>query len=112
MRELQKRLNAEGTAITCIPINPGAVNTFASRMPFPWVAAVIFALFFEVPEVGAYTSCFAAASPTVRDDPEKYKGKFMEPVGIITEPSEVAQRDDLAEELWETTERILKEIGV
>lgn len=112
MRELQRRLNAMGAAITCMPINPGSVNTFAARMPFPWVAAVLFALFFAIPEVGAYTSCFATAASEVRDNPEKFKGAFLEPVGIVTPPSEVARRDELAEELWETTERILEDLRI
>ncbi|RDB30491.1 hypothetical protein Hypma_007324 [Hypsizygus marmoreus] len=112
MRELQKRLNASQVPITCIPINPGTVNTFASRMPYPMLASIVFALFFAVPEVGAYTSCFAAASPKVRDNPDKYKGAFVEPVGIITEPSDIAKREDLALELWETTERVLKDEGI
>lgn len=112
MRELQKRLDAAGVAITCMPINPGPVNTFAARMPFPWLAAVVFALFFAVPEVGAYTSCFAAGAEEVRDDPAKYKGAFLEPVGVVTQPSEVARRDELAKELWETTERILEDVGI
>ncbi|KAG6907738.1 hypothetical protein DXG01_007538 [Tephrocybe rancida] len=112
MRELQKHLDASGAAITCIPINPGTVNTFASRMPFPFIASILFAIFFDIPEVGAYTSCFAAASPAIRANPEKYKGAFLEPVGIITEPSENAKDDKLAKELWETTESILANVGI
>ncbi|KAG5653741.1 hypothetical protein H0H81_010998 [Sphagnurus paluster] len=112
MRELQKRLDAADASIICMPINPGKVNTFASRMPFPIIANIVFALFFDVPEVGAYTSCFTAASPQVRANPEKFKGAFVEPVGVVTEPSENAKNDALARELWETTEAILKDLGI
>jgi len=111
-RELQKRLDASKSAITCISVHPGGVNTFASRTPYPFLASVVMGLFFSVPETGAYTSCFAAASPLVRRNPEKYRGAYLVPVGVITEPGDNAKRDDLALDLWETTEKILKEIGI
>ncbi|KAG6811833.1 hypothetical protein H0H92_005630 [Tricholoma furcatifolium] len=111
-RELQRRIDISGADIICMAINPGTVNTFASRTPFPFIASILFALFFEVPEVGAYTSCFATSSPVIRANPERYKGAFVEPVGIVTKPSEVARNDKLAEELWETTEIILTAAGI
>lgn len=111
-RELQKRVDAAGAEIACIAVDPGLVNTFASRMPFPWVAAVLFKLFFEVPEVGAHNPCFAAAAPEVREDREKWKGTYLEPVGSIAEPSENARRAGLAKELWDTTERIVEDLKV
>lgn len=64
------------------------------------------------PEPGSYTSCFAAASPLVRNFPSKYKYAYLEPVGSIGEMSDNAKRDDLALELWETTERITKNLGI
>jgi len=69
-------------------------------------------LFFVVPEVGAYNSCFAAASPLVRQHPEKYKGAYLVPVGVIEEAGKNAKREDLALELWETTERVLKDLAI
>jgi len=61
----------------------------------------------DTPFYGAYTSVFAAASPKVRADPEQYKGKYLVPYGSVEEPSEDAKREDLAWELWQTTEDIL-----
>jgi hypothetical protein len=69
-------------------------------------------LFFVSPEVGAYNTCFAAASPLVRQHPEQYKGAYLVPVGVIEEPEKNAKRNDLALELWETSERVLKDIGI
>lgn len=112
MRELQKQLDVSGTAITCMPIHPGEVNTFASRTPFPVIAGILMAIFFAPPEVGAYGPCFAAASPKIRNNPEKYKGAYQTPVGVLTEPGQNAQRDDLAQALWKTTELILKDLGI
>ena len=42
----------------------------------------------------------------MRDD---YKGKYLVPYGIIEDASEDAKREDLAKELWGTTERTLTE---
>lgn len=112
MNELQRRLDASKTAITCISIHPGEVNTFASRTPFPVLASILMGLFFVTPEVGAYNSCFAAASPLIRQHPEKYNAIYLVPVGVIQAPGKNAQRDDLARDLWETTENVLKDLAI
>ena len=64
------------------------------------------------PEPGSYTSCFAAASPIVRNFPSKYKYAYLEPVGSIGEMSNNAKREDLARQLWVSTERILIDLGL
>ena len=112
MNELQKRLNSEKTAITCISVHPGEVNTFASRTPYPFIASIIMGLFFMLPEAGAHNSCFAAASPLIRQHPEQFKGAYLVPCGVIEEPGKNAKRNDLALELWKTSERLLKDIGI
>lgn len=112
IRALQKRLDASNTAVTCLAIHPGEVNTFAARTPFPVTAGILMKLFFTTPEVGAYNSCFAAASPRVGRDPERYKGAYLLPVGVIGEPGQNAKREDLSEELWDTTEAILRDLGI
>jgi len=40
---------------------------------------------------------------------DNYKGRYLVPFGIIENASEDAKREDLAKELWRTTERTLKE---
>ena len=64
------------------------------------------------PEPGSYTSCFAAASPLVRNFPNKYKHAYLEPVGHIGELSENAKRDELASQLWQTTQRIINDLDI
>lgn len=59
---------------------------------------------------------FAAASPEVRAQPQNYQGKYMLPVGKIKYDiggkSKPSKDIALARELWDTTERILKELEV
>jgi hypothetical protein len=70
-----------------------------------------FSLFFISPHDGGYTPAWAASSCKVFEERNDYKGKYLVPYGIIEEASEEARREGLAKELWDTTERILKEFS-
>jgi NAD(P)-dependent dehydrogenase (short-subunit alcohol dehydrogenase family) len=113
--ELQRRLDAEGSGITVISLDPGAVNTF-SRKPqlqkFSWLVDIIAYPFFVHPDVGGYTSAIAAASPEVAQNRDKYKGAYLVPVGKLRQPSDAARDEGLAKEMWETIEGFLAEKGI
>jgi len=112
--ELQRRLDeslasTEGRSIICTSVHPGSVNTFAHYFPLPRLFDFLFSLFMTGPDDGAATSLFAAASPLVRDDPDKYRGQYMLPVGTLT--SSTATRDpEMAEKLWNNTESFLQNL--
>ncbi|KAF8906837.1 hypothetical protein CPB84DRAFT_1959889 [Gymnopilus junonius] len=108
-RELQKKLDASKIPIFSIPIHPGEVNTFADRIKYAPVAKVLMNIFFMRPEPGAYNSCFAAASPVVKKNAAKYKHAYLTPIGRVSKLGKNARRDDLARDLWDATERILKD---
>ncbi|KAF9559294.1 hypothetical protein CPC08DRAFT_763406, partial [Agrocybe pediades] len=61
---------------------------------------------------GAYTSVFAAAAPEVKAEPEKYRGVYMIPVAKVAKPSKDAEDERLAKELWETTEGVVRRLGI
>ncbi len=109
MNILQARLDARSIPITCMSLHPGGVNTFAHQTPYPRIAAILMKLFLKGPDVGAYTSCFAAASPLIKEDPSTYKGQYLCPVGVI---SQNRQRSDLGEELWNTTMAFFTDLGL
>ena len=67
--------------------------------------------FFTSPEKGAYSTVFAAASPAVREDP-KYKGAYIVPPGKLGSVYAPCDNPELGKELYETTEKILADIGV
>ncbi|KAG9094305.1 hypothetical protein FS749_012741 [Ceratobasidium sp. UAMH 11750] len=112
--ELQRRLDAEGSSIIAISLNPGAVTTDGSlaavaNIPvIGRVAGVIAQFVFAHPAEGALTSIFAATNPVVRAEPEKYKGKYLTPVGKVTAPSELAQDVELSKRLWDLSERMVE----
>lgn len=57
---------------------------------------------------GAKSIVFAAASPSVRADMQKFNGSYLLPIGKFGKPSKQALNEDLAGELWRTTEELLK----
>ena len=113
--ELQRKLSAEGLHITVISLDPGAVNTF-SRKPrlrnIAWLVDALVYPFFVHPDVGAYTSVFAAASSDVMENSEKYKGAYLLPVGTIRQPNATGSSEDLAKELWGAIETFLADKGI
>ncbi|KAF8168876.1 hypothetical protein BJ912DRAFT_1149539 [Pholiota molesta] len=122
---LARRLSAHG--ITCLAVHPGAVNTFSSRLPLRPLLNPIINLFFVSPEVGAYPSVFAAASPVVKAEAEaeveaevdggkkkdgevgRWQGAYVVPPGKMGVMGENARDERLQEEIWEATVRILGE---
>ncbi|KAF8970338.1 hypothetical protein BDZ97DRAFT_1790902 [Flammula alnicola] len=85
VKALQRRVLDNG--ITCIALHPGAVNTFSHRLPVSWLLNPIVNIFFVSPIGG---------------ENGKYRGAYLVPVGKI-------EVEELQEEIWESTVRILKD---
>ncbi|KDQ54409.1 hypothetical protein JAAARDRAFT_135807 [Jaapia argillacea MUCL 33604] len=112
-RELQKHMDAEGASIIVTSVSPGFVGSETQinlwkRYHMGWFPRLVC----TPPSEGAYNSVFAAVSPVVRSKSTEFKGAYLMPVGKISKPSRLAQSDELAKELWDTTERVLKDLGV
>jgi NAD(P)-dependent dehydrogenase (short-subunit alcohol dehydrogenase family) len=104
---LARRLSSAG--IISLSLHPGLVNTsLATRFSFPRLTNLLMSVVATEPDTGAYTSCFAAASPIVRKEAEKYNGTYLTPPQKITAPSGNALNIALQDQLWETTEEYLK----
>lgn len=61
---------------------------------------------------GAYTQVFASVAPEVRQHAELYKGAYLAPPAVISKPTKPGESPELAEELWNTTDGLLEEIGL
>ena len=70
----------------------------------PWI--------WTAPSVGGENSVWAAASKAPKEQSGLYEGSFVKPVGKIMKLNETSGSERLAKELWETTEKVLKEIGI
>ncbi|KAJ8073760.1 hypothetical protein PM082_012038 [Marasmius tenuissimus] len=115
-KHLQRRLDAADPAvpITVITIHPGGVDTFTDTWPLQWLTKPLVRLAIKSPERGAYTSAFAAAGKTVRDERDKYRGAYLEssPVGRIATPSSEAMSEAAGEQLYTLTQLFLSGIGL
>ncbi|KAF7359881.1 NAD-binding protein [Mycena venus] len=120
IKELQKRIDAEGVRITCLAVHPGVITTVgcdrALRVVpfFGWfLTGVVARLFFKSWRIGAMPVAFAAAGPeVVGPQHEKYKGAYLTPMDVIARPSKSARDPRLQKELYDTTERIVRELGL
>ncbi|KAJ7123088.1 NAD-P-binding protein [Mycena epipterygia] len=119
IKELQKRLTSESVSITCLSAHPGAImtpgaGTFLGSVPyFGWLFKnYVGPLFFGSWRTGAMTIAFAAAGKDVVDDKEKYRGAFLMPMATIKPASSFAEDERLQRELYDTTERFVKEMGL
>ena len=63
----------------------------------------------DKPDNGAVIPLFAATSPKVWAEKEKYGGAYLVPPGVIGEASTLATDPKLARELWEASERVTQE---
>lgn len=111
-RELQRRLNADNVPITVITLHPGTVNTFAYLTPFPRFAEWVFGFFMKTPDEGAWPSLFAAASPLVRTDRGKFAGAYLSPDRKVVGTAKGTEDPETAKQLWNTTEKVLENLGV
>ena len=81
-------------------------------MSFSFILKLIFKAISIPPESGSLTSTFAAASTEIRKERDKYRGCYLIPYGKIGKCSKDADDPDLAQQLWETTEILIKELGI
>ncbi|TFK73446.1 NAD(P)-binding protein [Pluteus cervinus] len=107
--ELQRRFDEDNTPIIAMSLHPGVVLTFAESLPFRAITEPIFRLFASTPDMAARTSLFAAASPIPREKLETFKAAYVVPTGQGGKKSKVAADPDLGKDLWELTEKVLKE---
>ncbi|KZT10383.1 NAD-P-binding protein [Laetiporus sulphureus 93-53] len=118
--QLQKRLDTLGLPIITMALHPGLVRTEGvqndlARQPpvISHIASAVVYMSWATPSRGAYTSVFAAVSPLVREQEQLYKGAYLQPPGRLSAPpNEDARKPELAEELWNTTEEILRNNGL
>lgn len=117
--------------ILTMSVHPGAVATegnYRVNASLPWpfstLAQLIMRIFFLTPEQGARCVVDAALASRFRENIDEHQGTYLEPTSGWRAPkdvevcvglgklSELAKDDKLAVELWELTERILKEEGI
>lgn len=102
-QELQRRLDEQGLPILSIAVHPGEVATEGVMTSNTAPLKIIARMSFLTPKQGTASPLFAATAKQVRQDPEKYKGKFLVPIGKVTAPNPVATDERQVQGLWENT---------
>ncbi|RSM20669.1 hypothetical protein CDV31_000355 [Fusarium ambrosium] len=102
-QELQRRFDEQGVSITCISVHPGEVLTEGLLSINNFLVRTIARMAFDSAEQGAANSLFAASATEVRENAEKYKGKFLVPIGKLEAPNPVAEDAGQVKGLWENT---------
>lgn len=113
VRHLSKKLTEEGcTNVQVNALHPGVIKTELMRQQHWLIQKLtmpIAALFFLTPAQGALTSLYCAGHKDI--DEKKITGKYFVPYAKEEAPSQNAQNDTMAKELWELTEKWIAEKG-
>jgi NAD(P)-dependent dehydrogenase (short-subunit alcohol dehydrogenase family) len=107
-QELQRRLDAEGSSIISISVDPGGVSTDGALAIFVPVMRPMVKKTMNTPEQGAITPLFAATAAEVREKRGEYGGKFLQPFGQIGKPHPILGHEGAVGALWSRTE---EEVG-
>ena len=88
-----------GKGVTSYALHPGVIASDIWRT-LPWPIRPLATLFMKSTDEGARTSLHCATSPDVAD----HDGRYYDADTRERHPSRLAQREDLARELWEKSE--------
>ncbi|GMG45793.1 unnamed protein product [Aspergillus oryzae var. brunneus] len=105
-KEIQRRANEEGIPMVATSMHPGGVRTVTRY--FGEGNDRLKDLL--TPLDGALTPLFAAAHPLPFIERGKYGGAYLVPFGDIGKTSEDGDSEQLAKDLWDTSERVLKDV--
>ncbi|OBZ66543.1 hypothetical protein A0H81_13380 [Grifola frondosa] len=103
-KQLQRRIDAEGAPIISIAICPGTVNTDGVQTYAHSVGPVLSPIY-------SFIANAFFTSPSKGGGRDVPRG-IPSPPGRLARPSKQAQSEELARELWDTTEKVLQDIGV
>ncbi|KAJ0325593.1 hypothetical protein COL5a_007404 [Colletotrichum fioriniae] len=102
-QELQRLLDEQGLPILSISVHPGGVASPGSKDIGNSIFSLVRSAAFLTVDQGAITSVFAATAAEVRENADKYKGKYLEPFGKIVTPNPVAKDEKQVKGMWEHT---------
>ncbi|OHX00073.1 daunorubicin c-13 ketoreductase [Colletotrichum incanum] len=115
-QELQRLMNEQALPILSISVHPGGVASDGTKNIGNSVFSLIRATAFLSTDQGAVTSLFAATAMEVRENSDKFKGKYLEPFGKVVTPNPVANETEKIRGMWDNTttevNKYLAEIGI
>ena len=109
--ELQRQVTTDNIDITVLSGHPGLIGTENNYISWPWYLRFILHLFARSPEVGGNSALIGTTSPLVKQQPEKYRGAYLDESGAPIAASAVALNKERASELWKLTSEIISKSG-
>lgn len=107
--ELSRKLKEKGSKVYVNSCHPGPVRSNLIRhflSPGTWMES-LFNQFLLSTEDGAITQMYMATSPEIEE--KEIVGKYFVPFATIATPVGPANSDEVAKEVWEFTENLIKE---
>ncbi|KAF7595635.1 hypothetical protein BBP40_005383 [Aspergillus hancockii] len=102
-QELQRRLDEQGLPILSIAVHPGEVATEGVMTSNYFPLRIMARLVFLTSDQGAASPIYAATAEKIRQDPGRYKGKFLTPIGKVEPSNPVAKDERQVKGLWDNT---------
>lgn len=110
--ELQRRFDEQHIPILSMAVHPGESATESVQRNLPSLLGPVVRLALQKSDQGAVTPLFAATAGEVRQDFERYKGKFILPGGNIGLPNSVTKDERQVQGLWKyTTDAVDRELA-
>ncbi|KAK7416627.1 hypothetical protein QQX98_005098 [Neonectria punicea] len=104
-QELQRRLDEQGSSIISLSVHPGSVQSTSALDIFSGVMKPVMRRVMVTEDVGSFTLCFGATAKEVREKPDTFKGKYVEPVGEVKIAHIVANDMKQVQGLWDNTSK-------
>jgi NAD(P)-dependent dehydrogenase (short-subunit alcohol dehydrogenase family) len=110
-KELQRRMTQQGLPIAVLAVHPGGVRSPDVHKVFkPWIWPLISGNFISS-DAGSHSLLFAATARQVREEPDKYLGSYMEPIGVVHHGHPLMGDMEQAGALWKTTQAEVDKYG-
>ncbi|VUC24577.1 unnamed protein product [Clonostachys rosea] len=103
IKGLQQRVDEDKLPILCLSLNPGGVATDGAEDIMKPLFRPILRVGRLTPDQGSYHSLWAATAREPRQSFEKFKGKYLEPTGIITTQHPVMDNEEQRQGIWDVT---------
>ncbi|KAH7157993.1 daunorubicin C-13 ketoreductase [Dactylonectria estremocensis] len=102
-QELQRRLDEQGSSIISLSVHPGSVRSPNALDIFSAPLKALMRRVMLGEDEGSFTLLFAATAKDVRERPDEFKGKYVEPVGEVKPGHVVGNDEKQVQGLWDTT---------
>ncbi|KAH8663193.1 daunorubicin C-13 ketoreductase [Ilyonectria robusta] len=108
-QELQRLLDLQGSPIISLSVHPGSVRSANALDIFSGAMKPIMRRVMVTEDQGSFTLLFGATAKEVRQKPDVFKGKYLEPVGEVKSNHVVANDEKQVRGFWDNTTKEVNE---